>query len=158
MMKSPPANLLTTPLVHSEVPQQTKKMHIAPITRITSRVSSRFLQYIWCISTDIFPRNVESLKRRFTEMSETGSKASYTILLVGGGGVGKSLFVEFIANVLQWKDINDYDLDVLNPANEQDGSGNQSQTNPVHLYEFTSKSGIVVSASIFNVVCRHNLF
>ena len=90
-------------------------------------------------------------------MSWVWPNAPYTILLVGGVGVGKSSFVEFIANAIQCKDVTDYDLNVLDSTNEQDSPCNQSRTNSVHLYKFTSKNGTVVSASIFNVVLRHNL-
>ena len=77
------------------------------------------------------------------------AKAPCTILLVGETGVGKSSIVEFIANALLGNDIDECKFDVLNPTNEQGGSGHRSQTKSVHLYRFTSKSGIVVSARIF---------
>lgn len=77
------------------------------------------------------------------------AKAPCTILLVGETGVGKSSVVEFIANVLLGNDIDHCEFDILNSTNERGGSGHQSQTNSVYLYEFTSKSGIVVSARFF---------
>jgi hypothetical protein len=57
--------------------------------------------------------------------------------------------LEFIANVLLGNDIDHYDFDILDRTNEQGGSDNQSQTNSVRLYEFTSKNGIVVSSGVF---------
>ena len=52
--------------------------------------------------------------------------------------------MELIASVLAGKHINPYDPYVLNHPNDL-------TTNSVHLYELTSKNGIVVSASI----CEH---
>jgi len=86
------------------------------------------------------------------------AKGASTILLIGETGVGKSSVIEFIANVLLGNDIDHCNLDILNSTNEQGGPGNRCQTNSVHLYEFTSKSGIVVGASTFNVGCTHNFF
>ena len=77
------------------------------------------------------------------------AKTSYTILLVGETGVGKSSFLELIANVLHGKDINHYDLDALDRTNEQSGSKDKSQTNSVRLYQFTSTNGVVVSSGIY---------
>ena len=73
----------------------------------------------------------------------------YTILLIGETGVGKSSVLEFIANVFAGNDIDHYNFDVLDYANEQGGSNNQSQTNSARLYELTSKNGVVVSVGIF---------
>ena len=87
---------------------------------------------------------MESFKLGITE-----AKAPCTILLVGETGVGKSSVVEFIANVLLGNDIDHYEFDILDSTHEQGDSGHQSQTNSVYLYKFTSKSGIVVSASFF---------
>ena len=77
------------------------------------------------------------------------AKTSYTILLVGETGVGKSSLLELIANVLQGNDVDHYDLDTLDHTNEQSGSNNQSQPDSVHLYQFTSKNGVVVSTVIY---------
>ena len=72
-------------------------------------------------------------------------QAPYTILLVGETGVGKTSFLEFIANVLIGNTIDCYNFEILDRTNEQIGSDNESKTNSARLYEFTSKSGIVVS-------------
>lgn len=88
--------------------------------------------------------DIESLKIGIIKL-----KAPCTILLVGETGVGKSSVLEYIANVLLGSDIDHDEFNILDPTNEQGGSGHQSQTNSVHLYEFTSKNGTVVSASIF---------
>ena len=77
------------------------------------------------------------------------AKTSYTILLVGETGVGKSSLLELIANILLGNDVDHYNLYTLDHSNEQGGSDNQSQTNSVHLYEFTSKNGVVVSAGVY---------
>jgi predicted ATPase len=82
-------------------------------------------------------------------MRANPAKAPYTILLVGEIGVGKSSFLELIANVLLGNDVDHYDFDTLDDTNEQGGSNNQSQTNAVHLYEFTSKSGLMVSTGVY---------
>jgi len=92
--------------------------------------------------------DVESLRRGIIKTSKNEAKASYTILLVGETGVGKSSVLEFIANVLAGNDIDHYNLDVLDNTNERGGSNNQSQTNSARLYEFTSKNGIVVSVGV----------
>ena len=75
------------------------------------------------------------------------AKTSYTILLVGETGVGKSSFLELIANVLHGNDIDHYDLDALDHTNEPSGS-DESQTSSVRRYQFTSKNGVVVSTGI----------
>jgi predicted GTPase len=91
---------------------------------------------------------VESLKQGIIKTSNSKVKVEYTILLVGGTGVGKSSIVGFIANALLDNDINHYDFGILDHTNEQGGSGSQSQTQGAHLYEFTSNSGTVVSYSV----------
>jgi len=85
--------------------------------------------------------DVESLKRG---VLKTSKNAPYTILVLGETGVGKTLVLEFIANVLQGKDIDNYDFKTLGTTNEQGGSSSQSQTNSARLYEFTSCNGILV--------------
>jgi len=81
-------------------------------------------------------------------MSKTTVQGPYTFLLVGETGVGKSSFLELIANVLAGRDIDHYDFKILDPTNEQGGSDNQSQTNSARLYELKSNNGIIVSVSI----------
>ena len=92
------------------------------------------------------PSDVESLKRG---VIKTSKNAPYTILVLGETGVGKTLVLEFIANVLQGKDIDHYDFKTLGTTNEQGGSSSQSQTNSARLYEFTSRNGIMVRTSAF---------
>ena len=94
----------------------------------------------------IFSSNVESLKKGIINTSK--NRALYTILLTGETGVGKSSFVELLANVLAGNDIDHYTLEHLDPTNEEGGSSNRSQTKSARLYEFTSKNGKVVSAGI----------
>jgi len=91
---------------------------------------------------------VQSLKQGDIKTSKNTVQAPYTILLVGETGVGKSSFLEFLANVLIGRDIGHYDLEILDPTNEQGGSDNQSQTNSARLYELKSNNGITVSASV----------
>jgi len=81
-------------------------------------------------------------------MSKTTVQEPYTVLLVGETGVGKSSFLELIANVLAGRDIDHYDFEILDPTNEQGGSDYQSQTNSAHLYELRSNNGIMVSVSV----------
>jgi septin family protein len=100
--------------------------------------------------------NVESLKQGFIKTSKNEVEAPYTILLVGETGVGKSAFLEFIINVVIGNTIDHYNFNILNRANEQGGSATQSQTNSAHFYERRSKSGLLVSASVLNLVNRHN--
>jgi predicted ATP-binding protein involved in virulence len=95
--------------------------------------------------------NVESLKKGIIKTSN--SKASYTILLVGETGAGKSSVLELIANVVAGNDIDHYDFNILDhtnerPTNERDDSNNQSQTNSVRLYECKSKNGITVCSGV----------
>jgi len=90
---------------------------------------------------------VQSLKQRIIKILKNTVQTPYTILLVGETGVGKSSFLEFIANVLIGRDIDHYDFEILDPTNEQGGSDNQSQTNSARLYELRGNDGIMVSAS-----------
>ena len=92
----------------------------------------------------MLPSDVESLRNGIIKTSKNEAKAPYNILLLGETGVGKSTFLELIASVLAGKHINPYNLDDLDHTNDL-------TTNSVHLYELTSKNGIVVSASI----CEH---
>ena len=91
---------------------------------------------------------MESLKKGVIKVSKNQVGAPYTILIVGETGVGKSSVLEFIANVLSGKEMGRYNFEILDRTNEQIGSDNQSKTNAARLYEFTSKSGIVVSDMI----------
>jgi len=79
---------------------------------------------------------VGSLKKGIIKTSNKAN-ALYTILLVGETGVGKSSVLKLFANVLAGKDIDHCDFDILDP------------TTSTRLYEFKSKSGIVVSANVF---------
>ena len=73
-------------------------------------------------------------------------KRSHTILLVGEPGVGKSSFLQLIANVLTGNDVDHYNFDILDDTNELGSPTNQSQTNSARLYEITSINGVVVSS------------
>jgi len=95
------------------------------------------------------PSDVDSLKGGIIK---TSKNAPYTILVLGETGVGKSLVLEFIANVLHGKDIDNYDFNTLNHTNERGGSASQSQTDSAQFYEFKSRNGILVSVSTF--LCR----
>ena len=97
----------------------------------------------------VFSSNIESLKNGIVNVSNHNVKAPYTILLVGETGVGKSSVLELIANVLTGNDTAHYNFDVLDHINERTGPTNRSQTNSAHIYEFTSKNGIVVSARVY---------
>lgn len=81
---------------------------------------------------------------------------SYTILLVGEAGVGKSSLLKLIANVLLGNDVDHYDLDILNHSCKERGA--VGPTVSPHLYEITSVNGILVSSSVFNAVNGHDLF
>ena len=94
---------------------------------------------------------MESLKKGIIKVSNNHVGAPYTILVVGETGVGKSSVLEFIANVLSGNEMGRYNFEVLDRTNEQIGSNNQSKTNSAHLYEFTSKNGIVVG----DVILQH---
>ena len=76
-------------------------------------------------------------------------KVRHTILLVGEIGVGKSSFLELIANVLNGYGLDHYNLGILSHANEQAGPNNQRQTDSAHLYEFTSNNGMMVGPGAF---------
>ena len=68
--------------------------------------------------------DVESLKQGIVRTSNKKAKASYTILLVGEPGVGKSSLLELIANVLAGNDIDHYNFGLLDFSNEQGGTNN----------------------------------
>jgi len=106
----------------------------------------------------MFLSDAESLKQGIIKTFQHGVEEPYTILLVGGPGVGKSAVVQFIANVLLGTDINHYDLDILGRTNGPGDSGDQSRTNGAHLYEFKSRNGIVVGCSFLELVSRCNSF
>ena len=93
--------------------------------------------------------NVADLKKGIVRTSKNKVQAPYTILLVGETGVGKSSFLEFIANVFVGKDIDHYDFSILDHTNERHGSDNESQTSSARLYTLTSNNGTVVSTCIF---------
>ena len=57
--------------------------------------------------------------------------------------------MDLITNFLQGNDVDHYGLDILDHTNEQSGSNNQSLTNAARLYQFTSKSGIMVITGIY---------
>jgi stage III sporulation protein SpoIIIAA len=97
----------------------------------------------------VFSSDVESLKRGIIKTSKNIVQTSYTILLVGETGVGKSSVLELIANVLAGNDIDHYDRDILDHTNEAGGSESQSQTKQARLYEFKSSNDILVSTNIF---------
>jgi len=91
---------------------------------------------------------VQSLKHGIIKTSTNTVQAPYTILLVGETGVGKSSFLEFIANVLVGRDIDHYDFETLDLTNEQGGSDDQRQTNSALLYKLRSNNGIMVSVIV----------
>ena len=95
----------------------------------------------------VFPSNVESLRQGIIKTSRNKVQAPYTILLVGETGVGKSTFLEFIANVVIGNTLARYNFDLLDHTNERGLSNNHSQTNSARFYEFVSNNGIMVSAS-----------
>ena len=145
-MKSLPATLSATLLVHVGMLRHTTRM---PITPIILRLSSRFPQRFGSVIADVYSSDVESLKQGIIKTSKNNVEVAYTILLVEGTGVGKSSVVGFIGNILRGNDIDHYDFDILDYTNEEGGSGNQSQTNGARHYEFTSKNGIVVRYKVF---------
>jgi len=104
----------------------------------------------------VFSSDVESLKQGIIYTRPNPAKAPHTILLIGETGVGKSSLLELIANVLHGNDVDHYDLDTLDHTNELHRSYNQTHTNSTYLYEFTSKNGVVVSATCLNAVTKHN--
>ena len=94
------------------------------------------------ISSDHIPSDIESLKQGIVKTSK-----KHTILLVGEAGVGKSSFLQFIANILTGNAIDHYAFDILDHTNEKASfNNNQAQTNEARLYEITSTNGVVVSA------------
>ena len=95
----------------------------------------------------VFPSDVESLKNGFVKTSKNKANAPYTIFLVGDTGVGKTSLMELIANVLQGQSIDHYNFNIVDHSHGQDGPDNQSQAKEARVNEFTSKNGIVVSAS-----------
>jgi septin family protein len=105
-----------------------------------------------------FPSNVESLEKGLIKTSKNKANKPYTILLLGETGVGKSSFLELIANVLCGNDVDHYNFNVVDHSNEQDGPGHQSQTNSARLYELISANGLVVRTGILNTVGMRNLF
>jgi len=109
------------------------------------RLSSGFNNNRACIGFDSISSDVESLKKGIIKTSETKGQAQYTILLVGETGTGKSSLLEFIANVLHGKNVDHYDLGLLDHSNEQGGSSGQSQTNSARVYKVKSRNGISVS-------------
>lgn len=85
-----------------------------------------------------------SLKKGIIK-SNNKARATYTILLVGETGVGKSSVLELIANVVIGKDTDNYNFEILDHSNEAGGSKKESQTNSARVYNLTSNNGIEVS-------------
>ena len=100
--------------------------------------------------------DVESLKKGIIKTTKNRANRPHTILLVGETGVGKSSLLEFIGNVLAGNDIDHYNIDILDRTNERGGSKYQSQTSSAHLYEFTSRHGVVVSTCVLNMMSMNN--
>ena len=124
---------------------------------MTSSISSRFCHNVFDASLlTIFPSDVESLRKGIIKTSKNKVQADYTILLVGETGIGKSTFLEFLANVLIGNNIDHYSYMIDSDHGPNDFSY-QSQTNSARLYKLTSNNGIVVSADASKVsMC--NLF
>ena len=99
----------------------------------------------------MFFSDVESIKKGIIKTSANQVQAPYTILLAGETGVGKSTFLELLANVLIGNTIDHYDFEILDHTNEEGGSGSQSQTNSACFYEFRSIGGMLVCSSGFNM-------
>ena len=110
-----------------------------------------------CHGLTAISSDVESLKKGIIKTSVNQFQARYTIVLLGDTGVGKSTFVEFIANVLLGNTIDRYDFDILDRNNEQNGSSNQSRTNSARLYKVRAKNGMVVWAGVLTIVSICNL-
>ena len=137
-MKLPPNILL---LYHVRMEWKTMK-------RPTPQLSSRLGYDIFGASLlTIFSSDVESLRQGIIKTSKNKVQADYTILLFGETGIGKSAFLEFLANVLIANNIDRYNFEILDHSNEQGGSIGQSQTNLARIYELKSKNGILVSVS-----------
>jgi hypothetical protein len=101
------------------------------------------------IRPDNISSDVESLMNGIIKLSNNKANAPHTILLLGVTGVGKSSFLEFIANVLSGNNADHYNFKILDRFNEQGGSNNQSLTRSARLYEITGMNGMVVSAGVF---------
>ena len=125
--------------------------------RPTPRLSSRLGHDIFGASLlTIFFSDIESLKEGIIKTLKNKVQADYTILLVGETGVGKSAFLEFLANVFIANNIDRYSFEILDHGNEQGGSSNESRTNSARLYKLTSSNGIVVGSGA-SMVSMHNL-
>jgi hypothetical protein len=133
---NPPIHLQAQP----RTPWKTKGTFLLP-TRQLSRFNDIFDRPF----LTVFPSDVESLSQGIIKTSEDKNKP-YTILLVGEAGVGKTAFVQLIANVLVGNDTDHYDFGTLKHGKKQSGS-----TDTVHVYKVTSNNGIVVSDSM----CEH---
>jgi len=118
------------------------------MTKIAPRLSRRSIDTLGAVVLTLFSSNVVHLKQGMIQTRANPEKATYTILLVGETGVGKSSLLQFIANALHGNGVDHYDFDILDHTNEQGGSNSQSQTNSARIYEFTSKNGLVVRASV----------
>jgi len=117
---------------------------------VTLRLSSDFNDIFDALVLTLnFFSDVESLKQGFVKTSNNKANAPYTILLAGETGVGKSSVLEFIANVLFGKDIDHYDLKILDHTNERSDFGDQSRTKSPRLYEFMSNNDILVRIGVF---------
>ena len=71
----------------------------------------------------VLSSDVESLKKGIIKTKN--NQTSYTILVVGETGTGKSSLLEIIANVLIGKNVDYYDFGILARSNEQGGSTGQ---------------------------------
>jgi hypothetical protein len=96
----------------------------------------------------VFPSEIKFLKHGIVKPPKDKANASYTILLVGTSGSGKTSLWELIANVLLGNDIDHYHYDFWK----------ESEDRSPHLYEITSVNGILVSARVCNKMRRNNRF
>ncbi len=70
-------------------------------------------------------------------------KDSLTILLIGETGVGKTAFMDLLANVCAGRVMEDFKAE-HKKDNEAGGSGSGSQTNKPKLYHITCANGYMV--------------
>lgn len=98
--------------------------------------------YVEALSPVEFPRIAVSSLKAGNVMTTRGS---FTVILVGETGTGKTSFLSLLVNVLAGKTPSSYNLEPYDVTNEYGGPQKHSQTKAAKVYKFTSLNGVDIT-------------